>query len=418
MSSPQPNLPAHLIAIGDNAAVLPDLAAELGPVVDAVYIDPPYDHGDSSRRANGRHFAYGDRRTDDWATFIQARLDATRPLLAEHAPVAVSISHQRLHELAGILTDAFPGWDVVTITIDLRRGGIADRLGVIRSADYLLIAVPPGTRLGAPGLTGGEARNGWGGFALSGYTAADYPNQVYPLIVDQGTGRIVEIGPSIRQMNADGEAAATVPDGCIPIWPVTRDGKDAVWRAARETAVDLLAAGMIRADRPHMPGNVQPFTVKFVSTGVRKRIAAGTIGTHGLDDRGALIIDGKIAPVGAGVPAVWTWDGLETRTGTERLEQLIGVTNTKFGYPKPVRLVADAIRVMTGGRPDAVILDFFAGSGTTLDAVVHLNSEDAGARRAILVQLDEGRIVDDVLLPRVRAVVGETRQDEPVDTRR
>ncbi|WP_433718630.1 DNA methyltransferase [Microbacterium laevaniformans] len=398
-SSPHPS---HLIAIGDNAAVLPRLHADLAGAVDLVYIDPPYDHGDGGRRASQKRFAYEDRRQGDWAGFIRDRLELAKPLLATHAPVAASIGHRRVHELARLMADVFTGYEIVTITIDLRRAP-ADRLGVQRIAEYLLIAVPADVRLGAPGLTKGETRNGWNGFALSGYTAEQYPNQVYPLLVDKATRRIVEIGPSVKTMDANFEAAVDVPDGCVPIWPITRDGKDAVWRVARETAVQLHADGMLRAQKPHMPGNVQPFTIQYVTTGTRKRITSGEIGTHGLDNRGALIID-RVAPAGAGVPSIWRGEGYETRAGTERLDELIGPDHG-FAYPKPPMLVADVIRATTNGNTAAVVLDFFAGSGTTLDAVCALNSADGGTRRAILVQQEEDDIVDRVLIPRARAVV-------------
>lgn len=399
MKPPDP----HLLFIGDNAVVLPALAAEFGGRVDAIYIDPPYDHGDGGRRASQRLFAYEDRRSGSWVEFIRERLELARPLLAPLAPVAVSIGHRRVHELAGIMAEVFDGYEIVMLTVDLRRAP-ADRLGIQRTADYVLIAVPPGQRLGAPGLTKGETRNGWNGFALSSYGELDYPNQVYPIFVDPADGRILGAGISVKQAT-EGAKASNFPAGAVAIMPITREGKRAVWRNARETFDDLHAAGMIRAQRPHMPGNVQPFTIQYVTSGTRKRIANGEIPIDGLDERGALRM-GPVEPVGAGVPAIWSGEGYETRAGTERLQRLIG-TDHGFAYPKPVGLVADIVRVCTADRPDALILDFFAGSATTLDAIAHLNGRKPGTRRAILVQLDEGDIVERVTIPRATAALAE-----------
>lgn len=393
----------HLLAIGDNAAVLKELAGELAGAVDVVYVDPPYDHGDGGRRGSQRRFAYADRRAGDWASFIRDRLELAKPLLAPHAPVAVSIGHRRVHELAMIIAETFDGYDVVTITIDLRRAP-ADRLGVQRTADYLLIAVPPGVRLGAPGMSKGDVRNGWNGFALSGFGEDDYPNQVYPIWVDPETHRIIGAGASVKQA-PDGAPEPQAPAEAIAIMPVTRDGGRAVWRNAREKFDVLLASGHIRAQAPHMPGNVQPFTIQYLTSGTRRRIESGEITAHGHDDRGAVMLD-PVAPAGAGVPAIWSGEGYETRAGTERLGKLLG-DGHGFAYPKPVRLISDVIRACTGGRPDAVILDFFAGSATTIDAVAHLNSQDGGSRRAILIQLDEDGIVDRVTIPRATAALEE-----------
>lgn len=399
MEAPDP----HLLYVGDNAVVMPALTETFGKKVDAVYIDPPYDHGDGGRRGSQRLFAYADRRAGDWGQFIRERLELALPLLSAHAPVAVSIGHRRVHELAQIMAEVFDRYEIVMITVDLRRAP-ADRLGVQRTADYVLIAVPPGVRLGAPGLTKGESRNGWNGFALSGFGEADYPNQVYPIFVNPDDGRIVGAGVSVKQAT-DGAPAKFFPAGSVAIMPITRDGKRAVWRNAREAFDDLHAAGMIRAQRPHMPGNVQPFTIQYVTGGTRKRIAAGEITTSGRDERGAIVM-GTVEPSGKGVPAIWSGQGYETRAGTERLEQLIGPDHG-FAYPKPVRLVADIIRACTGGRRDALVLDFFAGSATTLDAVAHLNAQDTGSRRAVLVQLDEGEIISRVTIPRAEAALSE-----------
>lgn len=404
--------PGHELIEADALHALEDLATDYAGQVDALYVDPPYDHGDGGRRASQRHFAYDDRRSD-WAGYIRARLAAAQPLLAPHACVIASIGWQRVHELAGILAETFPDRSLVTITVDLLRTP-ADRFGVQRRAEYLLVAVPEGVRLASPGEGGGEARNGWAALTLSGYTAADYPNQVYPVYVDERTGRIIGAGRSIRDLHAPtsaiGPAGAyrdvdPVPEGAVSIWPVTRSGRPVIWRISRETFVGKLAGGAVRADRPHMPGNPQPFVVKQLPAGTLKRIEAGAIATNGLDDRGALIVEGGIRPAGS-VPTIWTDSRYETRAGTARLAELIGEGHG-FAYPKPVDLVADILAACTPGRSDATVLDFFAGSGTTADAVFALNAADGGSRRVILVQHAEGRVFDDVLLPRVLSAAAD-----------
>lgn len=393
----------HLLAVGENLVALDSLVEELRGQVDVVYIDPPYDHGDGGRRGSQRLFAYADRRAEGWAEFIRRRLELSRPLLAPHAPYAVSIGHRRVHELARIMAEVFLGYEIVMITVDLRRAPV-DRLGVQRTADYVLIAVPPEVRLGAPGMTKGESRNGWNGFALSGFGEQDYPNQVYPIFVDPTDGRILGAGVSVKQASL-GAPANFFPAGSVAIMPITRDGKRAVWRNARESFDQLHAAGMVRAQRPHMPGNVQSFTIQYVAAGTRRRIASGEIPVDGRDGRGTIIM-GRVEPEGRGVPAIWSGAGYETRAGSERLEHLIGPDHG-FAYPKPLQLIEDIVRACTGGRRDAIILDFFAGSATTLDAVAHLNAQDGGSRRAILVQLDEGDIVDRVTIPRANAALAE-----------
>lgn len=409
--------PTHLVAIGDNAVVLPQLEAELAGQVDIVYIDPPYDHGDGGRRGSQKLFAYTDRRETAWTDYIRDRLTVAKPLLSPAAPIAVSIGWRRVHQLAAILTEIFPAHELVTITIDQGRAP-TDAVGVQRSAEYVLIAVPPGIRLGAPGFTQGEVRNGWSALTLASHQPDDYPNQHYPVWVETATGRVLGAGPSAKQL-ADGAEPIAATQDVTEIWPVTTAGKPVIWRVARETFEALHALGMVRADQPRQPGNPQPYVIKFVATGTRKRIDAGEIATHGLDARGALRID-PVPPAGEAIPAVWRGDHYATRAGTARLDELLGHGHG-FAYPKSPALIRDIIRACTGARSDAVVLDFFAGSGSTLDAVHELNAADGGTRRAVLVQQAEGDIVENVLLPRVAAVLGgdshlEVRTITPVTT--
>ena len=102
------------------------------------------------------------------------------------------------------------------------------------------------------------------------------------------------------------------------------------------------------------------------------------------------------------MPTIWTRSEHHTSKGTARLRELIGPN--RFPYPKSPALVADILRVACGGKRDAVILDPFAGSGTTLDALVTLNGEDGGRRRGVLVTNDEGGIYEEILLPRAAAL--------------
>lgn len=134
-----------------------------------------------------------------------------------------------------------------------------------------------------------------------------------------------------------------------------------------------------------------------------KRIEAGDIQVLGRDANGVLEV-GRIMPEGAAIPTIWSKPDYQTRNGTARLDEL--VPGHGFPYPKPVTLVADIVRAITGGRRDAVVLDCFAGSGTLMDALAQLNAADGGSRRALMVEL-EGNVVDRVAVPRLAALASE-----------
>lgn len=73
--------------------------------------------------------------------------------------------------------------------------------------------------------------------------------------------------------------------------------------------------------------------------------------------------------------------------GTKFIKGIIG--EDKFTYPKSVYAVKDCLGMIVGGKPDAVVLDFFAGSGTTLNALNLINAEDGGKRKCIMVTNNE-----------------------------
>lgn len=92
-----------------------------------------------------------------------------------------------------------------------------------------------------------------------------------------------------------------------------------------------------------------------------------------------------------------------TQYGTNLLTSILG--SQKFDYPKSLNAVTDCLRFVIGNNKDAKVLDFFAGSGTTLHATMMLNEEDGGNRQCILVSNDESNICEDVTYERNKRVI-------------
>ena len=87
--------------------------------------------------------------------------------------------------------------------------------------------------------------------------------------------------------------------------------------------------------------------------------------------------------------------------GTHLLNSILG--DNAFDYPKSLHLIKDILKITS--PKDAVILDFFAGSGTTGHAVIQLNKEDGGSRRFILCTNNENQIAEEVTYPRMKKVI-------------
>ena len=96
--------------------------------------------------------------------------------------------------------------------------------------------------------------------------------------------------------------------------------------------------------------------------------------------------------------------------GSIELEKILG-QKSLFNYPKSVTLIKLLLNSITNGNKDAIIMDFFAGSGTTGQAVMEMNQEDGGHRRCIICTNNEGNICDEVTYPRIKTIITGKRQD-------
>ncbi len=394
----------HTLICGENLEVLPRIAGELPPV-DVIYLDPPYNTGK-------REWMYDDDR-DDWGEFMRERLIFLRGMLADDGVVAASIGAQQVHELANLIQRTFTRHRVHMVTVEVSGGKSAG--GVRQVAEYLLLALPAGFRP-APlpwALAQSEPRQPWEGLALSTAPKGRWPNQVYPVYVDRKTRAVVGVGDSLQDLLDRGEledatvyrfSETTAPAGSAAVWPITRHGRECSWRLSRDAILAAIERGHIKADPTRMPGNPNQFSVKYLPAGATKRVESGEIDVLGRDDAGALILRSH-RPTSADIPTIWARKEHHTARGTARLRELIG-ENT-FPYPKSVALIRDILLAVSGNKPDAVVLDPFAGAATTFDAVCELNAADNGGRRAVLVTNDDGGIFKRVAVPRVRAVAAE-----------
>ena len=211
----------------------------------------------------------------------------------------------------------------------------------------------------------------------------DSKNLFYPIFADPNTGRIISIGESLP-LGVPRETVP-VPVGQIAIWPMTADGREARWRTGTEVAQRRLGKGLLRLGKTTKKDN--GWSVLTVNEGTEKRIEAGEVRVTGYEDNGAAIL---IEESGSQLRVPKTvWNKVSHNAGWHGSKLLSKIlVDRKFPYPKSLYSVMDAINVVCR-KPDALIIDFFAGSGTTLHAVNLLNKNDGGKRRCILVTNNE-----------------------------
>ena len=210
------------------------------------------------------------------------------------------------------------------------------------------------------------------------------PNQFYAIYVDNKTKKIVEFGEPLPEEMS--RFSVKQIEGCTAVFPVRDNGIEMNWAAPPWTAKKLYEGGYLRVGNATMD-KPQQYTIKYLTKGVIKDVEQGKVTIEGIDDEGYII--GYYEAGRAKVPTT-AWSKIAhnaTSYGTDILNKIF--TDERFNYPKSLYAVRDCLTLFLANKPNSLIVDFFAGSGTTLHAVNLLNAEDGGQRRCIMVTNNE-----------------------------
>ena len=205
------------------------------------------------------------------------------------------------------------------------------------------------------------------------------PKCFYPLFVSLDGKRFLGAGEplDINERRENYKA----PEGMLPIWPIHKDGREGCWGYSREHLLEIQEKGYVKLGA--LRGDT--LRVMYLTSGIQKRVEEGKYTIIGKNEDGSLISDTEYRSLVASTQ--WNIASHNaSRNGAELLKKIIG---NRFVFPKSLYAVHDCLRFLIGNKMNALILDFFAGSGTTLHAVNLLNSEDGGHRQCILVTNNE-----------------------------
>lgn len=391
----------HTVINGENFHVLEALTFVHDPLtddqvgkVDCIYIDPPYNTRDRDWKYNNDYVDSDDAyRHSKWLAMMERRLRLARRLLNPlDSVLIVTIDEKEYLRLGLLLEQIFSDAKIQMISTVTNRKGVPRSREFSRVDEYIFFvyigaagpALATHDMLSDPRPSDAEEKVTWVGLRRRGseWRREDRPGSFYPIFVDPETGQIVDVGSPLPL----GQDRSTVPDrkGCLTVWPLNKGGAESRWQLAPDNVLDLLSKGYLRTRLQRGGAGV---TMEYLSEGQRAQIEQGTIRVVGKDRNGAVIAN----HVGAKIQAAKTQWNLDshgaTAYGTQMVTALLPGRN--FPYPKSLYAVEDALRFFVGDKPDAVVLDFFAGSGTTLHAVMRLNRQDGGRRRCICVTNNE-----------------------------
>lgn len=345
----------HALIEADNYHALQLLEYLYASRVDCIYIDPPYNNRDKSWKYNNDYVDSSDSYAHSkWLSFMEKRLRIAKKLLNPKKSVLIlTIDEKEYLHIGCLLEEIFPDAQIQMITSVISAKGVVRNDQFSRVEEYIFVveygevsfSKLPFNMLDDDIKKEADREIEWLGFRRRAPQAKrnSRPNQFYPVYVNNETGIIEAIGDVVKQ-GVD-RNTISVPEGCTALWPLSKDGDERLWSLIPEQAR-----------------------------------------TIGKNNDGSIIA--KYEAEGTTPPKrVWNMKSHNAETyGTNVLNSILG---KRFDYPKSIYAVHDTLSFFVGNNPNALIIDFFAGSGTTLHAVNLLNAEDNGNRRCVLVTNNE-----------------------------
>jgi len=365
----------NILIEGDNYHALTVLNYTHKEKVDVIYIDPPYNTGARDWKYNNHYVGEDDGfRHSKWINFIEKRLNIAKNLLKQDGIICVTIDDCELPNLWLLMNKIFgEGNHLGTVVIrnnpkgrmTKRKFSLVHEYGLFfgKSIDSIIKKLPVDPREKTHNYKQ-DKNGGWflpvnlrkqGIDSNAINKKGKLLDRYYPIYFDSKTGRI-----------------STKKKFKIEILPIDSNGQKRIWRRSKNVIDDMYTDGDLMAKKTR---NGYQVYFKF---------------------RGGL--DGKIPQ------SIW-YDSLFSASehGTQLLSNILGEREA-FQYPKSPFAVKETILTCSNNK-NSIILDFFAGSGTTGHAVLELNKEDGGNRKFILCTNNENNICEDVTYPRISKVI-------------
>ena len=384
----------HTLIEADNYHALQLLEYLYAGKVDCIYIDPPYNTGARDWKYNNDYVDNSDEyRHSKWLSMMQKRLQIAKKLLnPKDSVLIVTIDEKEYLHLGCLLEEIFPNARIQMVSSVINPSGVSRDGEFYRTDEYLYFvkfgtAAPTAQVLSEEWLTAkstGKDKLRWRPIRRQGShdSRQEASNQFYPIFLTLDGKHFAGVGDTLPTNLSWQEYEA--PSDKITIWPLKPDGREGCWQISQDSFLSLCEKGYTKISYTKKWGYVP----QYLAEGERKKVEKGQFPIIGNAEDGSIITDGAIeeAPFIPGTQ--WRIHSHSAREfGSTLINNIL--LDKRFSFPKSLYAVQDAIRFFVANKPNVLIIDFFAGSGTTLHAVNLLNEEDNGCRRCIMVTNNE-----------------------------
>ena len=366
--SDSPDAPNHILIEGDNLEALTALSYTHAGKIDVIYIDPPYNTGN-------KDFVYNDSFVDredgyrhsKWLSFMNKRLKIAKSLLSEKGVIFISIDDNEQAQLKMLCDEIFGERNFVAKCVWQSTAGSNTGSDIVTVTEYVFVYCTCREYCQFDGILSSESA-----FKYSD----EHEKERGKYSLDKLDRRRVA-GHYSEALNFP----IQMPDGTVR-YPGGRSEK-----------------------------STEGWNYLWSKTKVQWGIDNGFIvfkkskGVWNVYNKRYSRIDNSGNPIERSIPFrnLISSDAFNTAQGTAEITSIFGVRT--FDFPKPSKFIKQLLEISVRTHKDATILDFFAGSGTTLHATMQLNAEDGGHRQCILVTNNENGICENVTYERNRRVI-------------
>lgn len=354
--------PTHILIEGDNYHALTCLNYTHKGKINVIYIDPPYNTGARDWKYNNNYVDENDPwRHSKWVNFMANRLRIAKNLLKKKGVLICTIDENEQAALGLLLEDLFPKYKIDCITIVHNPRGVQGKnFSYCHEYAYFIFPDDGQQYINTKARDTASLRNlrDNGGESLR----EDGKTCFYPIYVKNG--EIFGIG-SIPDEDYHPTQQTTQKEDYFEVWPIDSSGIERKWRYSLNGLQDII-------DTLHVRGNEKSYQIHILKE----------------EDRYKTVwVDKK-------------YDANEY--GSKLLNKII---DKEFPFPKSLYNVKECLDAVAKKNKKAVILDFFAGSGTTAHAVMEMNKQDGGSRQCIVCTNNENNICEEITYPRIEKVI-------------
>lgn len=404
----EPTHSGNMIIHGDNLLALKSLMPMYEGRIKCIYIDPPYNTGNENwvynDNVNDPHIKkwLGEvvgkegedlSRHDKWLCMMYPRLVLMKKLLSEDGALIISIGFHEFISLITILKELFSTKQIVTITVQTSGGKPSG--GFNYQHEYLIFVVDKEFKPLIIDFCGGTNRPPFEGMTLSTFNKAERPNQTYPIFINKKTGKFEGCGKSIKELQDEGYEQdyidkyvynySIAPHDCVAIWPITSKGKECVWRLIPKRIKQDYELGYIKITPNIIRASKNLYSIQYLPDGVINKINKGILSVISRDNINKTLELSDNSTEGKQIPTIWTEKAFYTVKGSSLLKEILPEAEKKFNYPKPIVLIKSVIQIICNSED--IVLDSFAGSGTTGHAIIDLNKSLDYELNFILIEM-------------------------------